>query len=86
MTRDEIERRAVIEVRNNDDGTLDEIVADGAFFHLEQMDAGLWWMAVEHKGQRVAVWLRARGKITANVEIDGVMQEPTVRAKKLGSG
>lgn len=31
------------------DGALDEVVADDvAFFHLEQMDAGIWWIGLTH--------------------------------------
>lgn len=37
------------EARYNDDKTLDEVVADDvANFHLEQMDAGAWWIGLEH--------------------------------------
>jgi hypothetical protein len=39
------------EIRCNDDGTLDEIVAcRPAFFHLEQMDAGHWWLRIDLPG------------------------------------
>ena len=33
-------------MRMNDDGTIDEIVAVGVNFHLEQMDDDCWWMAI----------------------------------------
>ncbi|MDR3736077.1 MAG: hypothetical protein P4L10_11140 [Acidobacteriaceae bacterium] len=56
------------EIRLNDDGTLDEIVAKDDFFHLEQMDGNCWWLSVQRDGQQVDVWLRARGKITAHFE------------------
>jgi hypothetical protein len=35
-----------IEIRSNDDGTLDEVVARGCDFHLEQMDDTCWWMGI----------------------------------------
>ena len=54
------------EVRLNDDGTLDEVVAPG--FHMEQMDTDHWWLEVESGGERVVVSLQARGKITAHFE------------------
>lgn len=54
---------ATTEVRLNDDGTLDEVVGSGAF-HLEQMDANHWFLQVGS----IAVWLRAKGKITATSE------------------
>lgn len=51
-----------IEVRRNDDGTLDEVVATGCDFHLEQMDRGHWWMVVRKDGHEVHINLAtARG-------------------------
>ncbi len=47
------------EIRLNEDGTLDEIVAQGCDFHLEQMGACAWWLSVEVAGRRVDVWLHA---------------------------
>ena len=40
-----------VEVRHNPDGTIDEVLfkADGAFFHLEQMDTGAYWIGVSWK-------------------------------------
>ena len=37
-----------VEVRHNEDGTIDEIYfnAAGANFHLEQMNAGTYWIGV----------------------------------------
>lgn len=64
-----------IEIRTNDDGTLDEVCAQSCAVHLEQLDTGHWWLCVEKSdGQRVAVWLRSRGAIKANFEVDGEMQ------------
>lgn len=35
------------EIRRNDDGTIDEIVADEiASMHVEQMSAGHWWIGL----------------------------------------
>lgn len=56
------------EIRLNDDGTLDEVVAFGAFFHLEQMSGTGWWLCVEVGGQRVDVRLNSRAKITAHYD------------------
>lgn len=51
-----------IEVRRNDDGTLDEVVATGCDFHLEQMDQGHWWMVISKGGRVVHINLAtARG-------------------------
>ena len=38
-----------VEVRLNEDGTVDEIVGTG-FFHLEELDDGLYWMALTPHG------------------------------------
>lgn len=46
------------EVRRNPDGSADEVVGYGAF-HLEQMDAGHWWIQL---GPHM-VNLTARGRI-----------------------
>lgn len=63
------------EIRLNADGTLDEIVASNALFHLEQMDSNAWWLSVEAGGKRVDVWLRAgKGRI-------GVYYEETTQQK-----
>lgn len=68
-----------LEIRLNDDGSLDEICGLG-FFHLEQMDTNHWWMRLDGRGLSVAVWLHARGKITASYEHRAaspqVQQEP----------
>lgn len=50
-----------VTIRNNDDGSLDEICTDN--FHLEQMSDSHWWMEIGG----VHVNLTARGKITATV-------------------
>lgn len=34
------------EVRLSDDGTIDEIVAKGVDFHLEQLSDTAWWMGL----------------------------------------
>lgn len=35
-----------IEIRRNRDGSLDEVVAQNVFVHLEQMADNAWWMGV----------------------------------------
>jgi hypothetical protein len=54
------------EVRLNDDKTLDEIAHPAA--HLEQMDFNHWFLEIGPNGNSVAVWLYAKGKITATYE------------------
>lgn len=57
-----------LEVRRNDDGSLDEVVCSQAFVHLEQMSGTHWWMVVERDGKQVTVNFSSRSKITARVE------------------
>lgn len=60
-----------VEVRTNDDGTLDEIVAKGVTVHIEQMSDTEWWMGI-YKGkkrQRV-VFFTDRAHIAAMTEED----------------
>lgn len=49
-----------IEVRQNENGSLDEIVATGAEVHLEQMDGNAWWMSIEAGGRTIHVNLTTR--------------------------
>ncbi len=56
------------EIRNADDGSLDEVVATGADVHLEQMHDGCWMLIVSAGGREVHVSLRSRGKGKATVD------------------
>jgi hypothetical protein len=49
-----------IRVLRNPDCSLDEILAAGCDVHLEQMDEGTWWLAIERDGERQMVWFRGR--------------------------
>ena len=73
--------RSKPEIRNNGNGSLDEIVARDAYVHLEQMGHNCWWLAIESGGQRVHVWFNARGKITARVEVELVANTKPLTAK-----
>ena len=37
---------AKVEIRRNDDGTIDEVVASGSSVHLEQLDKGSWHLGI----------------------------------------
>jgi len=58
-----------VEVRLNEDGTIDEVVwnRDDVCFHLEQMDGGQYWMCLswkdgdEERGQHIM--LTRHGKL-----------------------
>lgn len=52
------------EVRRDEDGDLDEVIATGCDFHLEQMAGNMWWMSVSCGGREVHVTLS-----TKNAEI-----------------
>jgi len=54
------------ELRPDLDGTLDELLATGVeSVHLEQMDNGLWWLAIHKDGQRQVVWFESATPIHA---------------------
>lgn len=55
-----------IEVRLNDDGTLDEVCSPNV--HVEQLDYNHWFVEVIVGGKSVAVWFHAKGKIAATYE------------------
>lgn len=54
-----------VEVRRDETGDVDEVVGYG-HFHLEQMDAGHWWLGLGES--EVFVNLTARGRIKATAE------------------
>lgn len=59
------------EVRTNDDGTLDEVVASGVDLHIEQLSANQWWMGITKDGKRqVVVFSTDRATIGAHTERD----------------
>lgn len=51
-------------------GKLDEVVAKDCSFHLEQMDACRWWMAVEVGGKRVHIWLTSKARIKGSTIVE----------------
>lgn len=62
------------EVRLNDDGTVDEVVAKNVGLHVEQMDNGHWWMSIDGKqGRRMALnFIREGTRIRLTVEDAGL--------------
>lgn len=65
-----------VEIRLNDDKTLDEVVAKNAQFHLEQMDFNHWWMDVEVGDKSVSVWLHSKTTIRASYERRDYSRQP----------
>lgn len=70
---DEIERllalvKPAVEIRPNDDGSIDEIVARGCDLHIEQMSADGWFMGIEaNDGSYWQFWFGAKNR-KAHVE------------------
>ena len=60
-------KSAKIEIRNVDNG-LDEVCADKASVHLEQMSATAWWLGVTVGTETVHVWLHSKAMIKARAE------------------
>ena len=56
------------DVRLNQAGKLDEIVAHKAFVHLEQMSDKHWWLSIEKNGKRVVVNLSSESIIFGELE------------------
>jgi hypothetical protein len=52
------------EIRLNDDGNLDEIVANNVPVHLEQMDKDHWFLSIGE----IQLWLTSKKKITVYYE------------------
>jgi len=51
-----------VEIRLNEDGSLDEIVGEGKF-HLEQMDSDIWFLELDSVG--LLLETDTGGRITA---------------------
>lgn len=68
-----LNRLNVREVRLNDDGTLDEIVTDAVWIHIEQMSDENWWMMIDRKdGSSVTVnFWTPRTRIRAHYLVEG---------------
>jgi len=62
-----------IEIRRNADGTIDEIVADAKWFHIEQMSATHWWIGIDlPNGSEWHVNLYSKARIrVSGEEVDG---------------
>jgi hypothetical protein len=59
-------------IRLDAHGQVDDVAISGGLFRMERMDAHLWWVAVYRGDKRVTFWLRARGRITADLGEDGI--------------
>jgi hypothetical protein len=57
-----------LEIRRNPDDTLDEIVCDDAFVHLEQMSDNHWWLGIEKDGRLIHVNFNSSEPIQADAE------------------
>jgi len=69
-----------LEIRRNEDNTVDEVVVCGNV-HVEQMDTGSWWIGIDTAdGRLLHLNFHARGKITLNVQDEG----PSEHAAHLG--
>ena len=63
-------KTTALDMRFNADASLDEVVAEGASFHLEKMGDTHWWMWVQCGDKGVHINLTARGKIKASYLYD----------------
>lgn len=73
-----VRRWGKIEVRLNDDQTIDEIVArDVRSLHIEQMDDGLWWMGVERE-DGVRLMVNFHTKRNAAIALNAESEDGTI--------
>lgn len=57
-------RRGPVEVRYNDDGTVDEIIGKRCRVHIEQMDHELWFVEIgTRKYGFFACYMSKKGKV-----------------------
>jgi len=51
-----------VEIRKNDDGSIDEVIANGCAIHLEQMDKNAWYLGIDASdGSHWQFWMGANG-------------------------
>ncbi len=61
------------EVRRDDGGAIDEVLAQNVGFHLEQMSEGSWWIGLTHADgtiEHLTLNTMRGAKITAKLEGD----------------
>lgn len=68
-----------VEIRRNDDGSIDEIIAHGANLHIEQMSDDGWFMGLEvPDGSSWDFWFGAKNGRSAvefrHMETNGIKQ------------
>lgn len=55
-----------VEIRRNDDGSIDEIIAKGANVHIEQMSADGWYMGIDMPdGSHWQFWFGSKNRRSA---------------------
>jgi hypothetical protein len=57
-----------IEIRNDEKGEFDELVAASASVHIEMMSDKSVWIGIEDGGQSYAVWISSKKKLAVHVE------------------
>ncbi len=58
-----------VEIRKNDDGSIDEIIAEGCDLHIEQMTGHGWYIGITGKdGSYWQFWLGAKN-LKSHVEV-----------------
>ena len=59
-----------LEIRKNNDGSLDEIVANNANIHLEKMDDKTWWLCIGIREKEVRLYLTSKSNIKTSMNIE----------------
>lgn len=77
MARRKRKQKDAVEVRKNDDGLIDEIVASGCSCHIEQMSSDGWFLGITgHDGSYWQFWLGSKNRRSA-VEVRHTETSPT---------
>jgi hypothetical protein len=66
-----------VEIRSDEKpiGTIDEIVAEGASVHVEQMADNAYWMSITANGELWHFWFTCRGKMKLTGGFDSTLAE-----------
>jgi hypothetical protein len=75
--------KLAVEIRKNDDGSIDEIVAKGCAVHVEQMTDDGWYMGIDGKdGSYWQFWFGSKNR-KSHVEFRHTEMMPAARKRKI---
>lgn len=63
-----LQHQPFVEVRTDDTGALDELIAEGVSIHVEQLADNQWWIGIERGDEMQRLVFTSRSNITAFTE------------------